>query len=144
MESHEPTSARKQKRLWRGHWTARANILEVGVSELVDTEIVADVSPGQGPRTIHEVVKRPLIDAYDRRHDRDCKSLYTMRGVGGKPKRQNRGSRDVGRVCELRRSAKIIEDNLGCTPGIRVNPQDGVMSKCSCTTIVNTIRGVHP
>ena len=47
LESHEPTSARKQKRYWRGHWAETVNMLEVGMSELVDTEGVKDVSPGR-------------------------------------------------------------------------------------------------
>ena len=32
LESHEFTSARKQKRYWRGHWTEMVNMLEVGMS----------------------------------------------------------------------------------------------------------------
>lgn len=96
-------------------------MLGVGISDLVVTESVADVSPGRGPRITHKEVKRPLGDAYEKRRDSDCESLYTMRGVGGKPKRQNRGSRDVSRVCELRRFARIVEDNQGCTPGDRDN-----------------------
>lgn len=103
------------------------------MSEPVDTESIVDVSPGRGPRTILEEVKRPLGDTYEKRHDSDCKSLHTMRGVGCKPERQNRDIKDVGRVCVLCRSAMIVEDNPGCTPGIKVFE---VMSKCSSTTIV--------
>jgi hypothetical protein len=44
MASHEPTSARKQKRYWRGHWTESVNVLDIGVSELMDTG-VEDASP---------------------------------------------------------------------------------------------------
>ena len=37
LESHEPTSARKQKRFWREHRTETVNVLDIGVSEVVDT-----------------------------------------------------------------------------------------------------------
>lgn len=53
----------------------RANMLEVGASELGGTISVADVSHGRGPRTLRKEVKR---------HDSDCKSLSTLRGVGGR------------------------------------------------------------
>lgn len=52
LESHDFTSARKQMRLSREHCTDRANMLKVGMSELADTESVADASSGRGPRTI--------------------------------------------------------------------------------------------
>ena len=46
LRSHEPTSARKQKRYWRGHWIETVNMLEVGMSELLDTGGIKDISPG--------------------------------------------------------------------------------------------------
>uniref|UniRef100_H3H760 Reverse transcriptase domain-containing protein n=1 Tax=Phytophthora ramorum TaxID=164328 RepID=H3H760_PHYRM len=45
LASHEPTSARKQKRYWREHWTETVNVLDIGVSELIDTHDVVDKSP---------------------------------------------------------------------------------------------------
>uniref|UniRef100_H3H512 RNA-directed DNA polymerase n=1 Tax=Phytophthora ramorum TaxID=164328 RepID=H3H512_PHYRM len=45
LASHEPTSARKQKRYWREHWTETVNVLDIGVPELIDTHDVVDKSP---------------------------------------------------------------------------------------------------
>lgn len=72
--------------------------MKVGVSELVDTEDVAKNSPERGAWTSHKEVKRPLGGGHVKRHGSDCEALYTMRSVGGKPRRQNRGSIDVGQV----------------------------------------------
>uniref|UniRef100_H3H286 Integrase catalytic domain-containing protein n=1 Tax=Phytophthora ramorum TaxID=164328 RepID=H3H286_PHYRM len=45
LASHEPTSARKQKRYWLEHWTETVNVLGIVVSELIDTHDVVDKSP---------------------------------------------------------------------------------------------------
>lgn len=45
--SFKGITARKQECLWRGYWSDGANMLEVGVSEFVDTQSVTDVSPGR-------------------------------------------------------------------------------------------------
>lgn len=66
--------------------------------------------PRQGLKTIDEKMKRPFGDAYDKRHGSECNSLYTMRGVGGKRKRQESGFRYVDRVRDLSRSAKAIRN----------------------------------
>lgn len=71
-----PPFAKNLTCLWRGHWTDRANMLEVGVSKLGEIESVADISPGRGPRIIHEEMKRPIGDAYEKRHNSDYKALY--------------------------------------------------------------------
>ncbi|POM69898.1 Reverse transcriptase, partial [Phytophthora palmivora] len=47
LASHEPTSARTQKRYWREHWTEKVSLLDVGVSELVNA-CVRDTSPELG------------------------------------------------------------------------------------------------
>ncbi|KAG3144703.1 hypothetical protein PC128_g24341 [Phytophthora cactorum] len=39
LVSHEPTSARKQKRFWRGHEAESAMVLDTGMSELVSNEV---------------------------------------------------------------------------------------------------------
>ncbi|KAJ8566168.1 hypothetical protein ON010_g6957 [Phytophthora cinnamomi] len=38
LASHEPTSTRTQKHFWREHWTESVNVIDIGVSELVDTD----------------------------------------------------------------------------------------------------------
>ncbi|CEG40725.1 uncharacterized protein PHALS_10909 [Plasmopara halstedii] len=42
LVSHEPTSARTQKRYWREHWTELVDVLDIGVSELSSTGSWAD------------------------------------------------------------------------------------------------------
>ncbi|KAG3197541.1 hypothetical protein PC128_g6731 [Phytophthora cactorum] len=39
LVSHEPISARKQKRLWRGHKTESAMVLDIGMSEMVSNKV---------------------------------------------------------------------------------------------------------
>ncbi|GMF22950.1 unnamed protein product [Phytophthora fragariaefolia] len=38
LTSHEHTSARKQKGFWLEHWTETVNVLDIGISEMMDTE----------------------------------------------------------------------------------------------------------
>ncbi|KAJ8537450.1 hypothetical protein ON010_g13146 [Phytophthora cinnamomi] len=52
LASHEPASARKQKRFWCEHWTEAAHVLDIGVSELVDTEGVEKECPERGSVTV--------------------------------------------------------------------------------------------
>jgi hypothetical protein len=73
--SHEPTSARKQKRYWRGHWTESVNVLDIGVSELMDTG-VKDASSEHGSRADRGVERNPLSEA-----QRDVTLLHAGRGM---------------------------------------------------------------
>ncbi|GMF24588.1 unnamed protein product [Phytophthora lilii] len=47
LVSHEPTSGRKQKRYWREHWTETVAVLDIEVSELVDTPHQVDMGTEQ-------------------------------------------------------------------------------------------------
>ncbi|CAH0522642.1 unnamed protein product [Peronospora belbahrii] len=82
LESHEPTSARNQKRFWRDYWTELINMLDVGISDFVDTVSVEDNSPGRGPMTGDSVVENPLDGTYDMCHENDVTSINTVSGVG--------------------------------------------------------------
>ena len=42
-ESHEPTSARNQKRYWREPLADNVSVLDIGMSELVDSDDVKDM-----------------------------------------------------------------------------------------------------
>ncbi|ETN03557.1 hypothetical protein PPTG_15767 [Phytophthora nicotianae INRA-310] len=55
LVSHEPTSARKQKRYWREHEAEAAVVLDIGMSELIYNEVV--VCPGEDERG---VARNPL------------------------------------------------------------------------------------
>ncbi|GMF68693.1 unnamed protein product [Phytophthora fragariaefolia] len=63
LASHEPTSARKQKRFWREHWTETANVLDIGMSEMMDTESVVDKSPEQSSWAERGAAHNPLSNA---------------------------------------------------------------------------------
>ena len=113
-------------------------MLEVGMSELLDTGGVKDISPGRGPSAANTEVEHPLGVAPVVRYDSDCESLHAMRGVDGiMPRRQNCGSVGVGGVSELCNSATIVEDNQVCVPGdVARNPRGGVSKLYNSTTIV--------
>ena len=51
-------------------------MLEVGMSEHVDTDGVKDISPGRGTWTVHTEVDHPLGGAFVVRHDSDDESLH--------------------------------------------------------------------
>src|SRR5512145_2183052 len=76
LASHEPTSARKQKRYWRGHWTESVNVLGIGVSELMDTG-VEDASPEHSSRADRGVARNPLSEA----HEDNESSLHAGHGM---------------------------------------------------------------
>ncbi|GMF26338.1 unnamed protein product [Phytophthora fragariaefolia] len=63
LASHEPTSARKQKRFWREHWTETVNLLDIGMSEMMDTESVVDKSPELSSLAEREAAHNPLSNA---------------------------------------------------------------------------------
>jgi hypothetical protein len=75
LASHEPTSARKQKRYWRGHLTESVNVLDIGVSELMDTG-VEDASPEHYSRAARGVARNPLSETH-----RDESSLHAGHGM---------------------------------------------------------------
>jgi hypothetical protein len=76
LATHEPTSARKQKRYWRGHRTESVNVLDIGVSELMDTGI-EDVSPEHCSRADRGAARNPLSGA---RHE-SAASLHAGNGM---------------------------------------------------------------
>jgi hypothetical protein len=75
LASHEPTSARKQKRYRRWHWTESVNVLDIEVSELMDTG-VKDASPEHGSRDERGVARNPLSETH-----RDEASLHAGHGM---------------------------------------------------------------
>ncbi|CAH0518215.1 unnamed protein product [Peronospora belbahrii] len=86
----------KQKRIWHGYWTEAVNMLDVGISDFVDTVSVEDNCPGRVPVTIDSVVENPLDGTYDMCHENDVTSLNTVNGVGScKPKGQDMSPSDM-------------------------------------------------
>ncbi|GMF58289.1 unnamed protein product [Phytophthora fragariaefolia] len=86
LASHEPTSARKQKRFWREHWTETVNVLDIGMSEMMDTESVVDMSPEQSSWAERGAAHNPLSNARG-----EAASLHAHAGmVGVMPKTQGR------------------------------------------------------
>jgi hypothetical protein len=82
LTSHEPTSAWKQKRYWCGHWTESVNVLDIGVSELMDTG-VDDASPEHCSRADGGVARNPLSEIH-----RDESWLHAGHSMVGNLSRQ--------------------------------------------------------
>ncbi|KAG3056888.1 hypothetical protein PC121_g15105 [Phytophthora cactorum] len=57
LVSHEPTSARKQKRFWRGHEAESSMVLDIGMSELVSNEVA--VVPERGSLDVRGAARYP-------------------------------------------------------------------------------------
>ena len=63
LESHEPTPARNQKRYWREPLADNVSVLDIGMSELVDSDDVKDMSIEQRSKCDGEAVRTPLSDS---------------------------------------------------------------------------------
>ncbi|KAG3183294.1 hypothetical protein PC128_g14230 [Phytophthora cactorum] len=57
LVSHEPTSAKKQKRFWRGHEDESAMVLDIGMSELVSNEVA--VVPERDSQDVRGATRYP-------------------------------------------------------------------------------------
>ena len=60
MESHEPTSARNQKRYWLEPLADNVSVLDIGMSELVDSDDVKDMRIEQSSICDSEAARTPL------------------------------------------------------------------------------------
>ncbi|GMF46740.1 unnamed protein product [Phytophthora fragariaefolia] len=94
LASHEPTSARKQKRFWRERWTETVKVLDIEMSEMMDTGSVVDKSPEQSLWAERGAAHNPLSNARgeaaslraDGSMDRSPeRSSWTERGVARNP-----------------------------------------------------------
>ncbi|KAL4144483.1 hypothetical protein PRNP1_013614 [Phytophthora ramorum] len=111
LASHEPTSARKQKRYWREHWTETVNVLDIGVSELIDTHDVVDKSP-EG--AVRGAARNPLSGT---RCDNEPSLQATDGMVGHEPRHPGPSPNDacgvahnpLGGDCELCSSSPDVE-----------------------------------
>ena len=63
MESHEPTSARNQKRYWREPLADNVSVLDTRMSELVDSDDVKDISIEQSSICDSAAARTPLSDS---------------------------------------------------------------------------------
>ncbi|GMF54802.1 unnamed protein product [Phytophthora fragariaefolia] len=92
LASHEPTSARKQKRFWREHWTETVNVLDIGMSEMMDTESVVDKSPEPSSWAERGAAHNPLSNARG-----EAASLRADGGMDRSPERSSWTERGVAR-----------------------------------------------
>ena len=63
LESHETTSARNQERHWRKPLAENVSVLDIEVSELVDSEDFKDTSIEQSSICDSETAYTPLSDS---------------------------------------------------------------------------------
>ncbi|GMF59106.1 unnamed protein product [Phytophthora fragariaefolia] len=92
LENHETTSARKQKRFWREHWTETVNVPDIGMSEMMDTESVVDKSPEQSSWAERGAAHNPLSNARG-----EAASLHADGGMDRSPERTSWTERGVAR-----------------------------------------------
>ncbi|OWZ17855.1 reverse transcriptase [Phytophthora megakarya] len=82
LTSHEPTSAKRQKRYWRGHKAESAVVLDIGMSEMVSNEVAVGCDGAQG-------VAPPLLSGISRVDDPPLSVLYdtvpSLRSAGVLP-----------------------------------------------------------
>ena len=95
LESHEPTSARKQKRYWREPRPDMVSVLDIGMSELHDSNVV-DVSLEQSSSTVCETARTSLSDIHSENESLNAKSI-----VGLEPRHPGLNPDDV---CEVARN----------------------------------------
>ncbi|CEG39996.1 uncharacterized protein PHALS_10219 [Plasmopara halstedii] len=79
LVGHEPTSAGRQKRYWREHWTETVNVLDIGMYKLVETNDVLDRRPERDSRADLGVARNPQSAAQVSEQ-----SLHVMRDMSGK------------------------------------------------------------
>nr|CCA27706.1 reverse transcriptase putative [Albugo laibachii Nc14] len=120
LESHEPTSARKQKRYWCGQLTEVVSLLDIGMSELITYEDVSNIGPQKNSSIASGTARTPLSDTRC-----DNESLKAESIVGLVPSHQGldpANERGVARVNPLsgvscnNESLDVIEDIIGETP----------------------------
>ena len=120
LESHDPTSARKQKRYWCEPLTESVSVLDIGMSELVESDDVKDISREQGSLTVSETARTPLSDTRC-----DSESLNAESIVGQRLSHQGlcpADERGVTRKYSLSdvdgdvNALKVISDIVGSLP----------------------------
>ncbi|GMF60327.1 unnamed protein product [Phytophthora fragariaefolia] len=144
LASHEPTSARKQKRFWREHWTETVNVLDIGMSEMRDTKSVVDKSPKQSSWAERGAAHNPLSNARDARGE--AASLHAHEGmVGSEPRHQVCGPNDACGVTQNPLSDARMDDepSLGAEDGmVGVMPKtQGRSPAVECGVAHNSLSG---
>ncbi|GMF48379.1 unnamed protein product [Phytophthora fragariaefolia] len=108
LARHEPTSARKQKHFWREHGYETVNVLDIGMSEMIDAKIVVDRSPERSSWAECGVARNPLSAARG-----ETASLHAHEGiVGCEPRHQGCGPNDACGVAQNPLSDVRMEDEL--------------------------------
>ncbi|GMF46723.1 unnamed protein product [Phytophthora fragariaefolia] len=106
LSRHEHTSARKQKRFWREHWTETVNVLDIGMSEMMDTERVVDKSPEQSSWAERGAAHNSLSNARG-----EAASLHAHEGmIGRNPRHQVCGQNDACGVAQNPLSDARMDD----------------------------------
>ncbi|GMF68449.1 unnamed protein product [Phytophthora fragariaefolia] len=147
LASHEPTSARKQMRFWREHWTETVNVLDIGMSEMMDTESVVDKSPEQSSWAERAAAHNPLSNARG-----EAASLHAHEGTDRSPERSSWTERGVARnsLSDARGEAASLHAHEGmvgseprhqvCRPydacGVAQNPLSGGCGQSSTSLSV--------
>ena len=159
LESHEPTFARQQKCYWREPLTEDVNVLDIGITELMYSN-VNDICPEQVSVTISGTARTPLSDTHC-----DNESLHADSMVGLGPSHQGFNPSDASVVAreippsEVGRDGTTLNvgnDIVGDTPrhpemssndacaAAHKLPQNDVGCKCDSLNVGHDIVGDMP
>ena len=133
LESHEPTSARKQKRYWREPLTESVSVLDIGMSELLESDNVKDMSRERSSLTVSETARTPLSDTHC-----DRESLNAECIVGNVPRHPGLGPNDarLGTRSPLVDDMELVNSSsdVGCNIGSRIEQHkvDGHINLGDC------------
>ncbi|KAG3070015.1 hypothetical protein PC121_g9632 [Phytophthora cactorum] len=96
LVSHEPTSAKKQKRFWRGHEAESAMVLDIGMSELVSNEVA--VVPERDSQDVRGATRYPRSGVSQVNHSPLCGPRGT---VDRRSRHHGRSPGDAGGVAPI-------------------------------------------
>ena len=102
LASHEPTFARQQKRYWREPLTESVSVLDIGVSELMNSDV----------KDICETARTPLSDTHC-----DCESLNAESIVGLGPSHQGCIPSDARGVARINPPSEVGRDGASLDVG---------------------------
>ncbi|GMF54737.1 unnamed protein product [Phytophthora fragariaefolia] len=140
LERHEPWIDWRAKTLgfWREHWTETVNVLDIGISEMMDTESVVDKGPEQSSWAERGAAHNPLRNSRG-----EAASLHAHEGTDRSPERSSWTERGVVRnpLRDARGEAASLhahEGMVGSEPRHQVCGPNG-----ACGVAQNPLRDAH-
>ena len=134
LDSHEPTFARQQKRYWREPLTEDVNVLDIGMSELSNSN-VDDINIERSSSNAFKESYTPLSDTRC-----DTESLHASSMVGLVPKHQECNSSDVSAVARENTQSKGGRGGTSLNVGNDIDGEKPVCSGLGPDTVREMVR----